>query len=168
MGGYLRTTDVHRVILVRKEVVMSMNRHTQADTVDSTRAQLVRGLALVVGAFFTVIGVAGFFVTGVDGFAEPTGETLLGFGVNPLHNAVHLVLGVAGLAMAWSLSAARAYGWVLAVGYGLVLVFGLVVDEGDSANILNINVADNLLHAITVIVGLIIALLPVSRTAPRR
>jgi hypothetical protein len=41
------------------------------------------------------------------------------------------VLGVAGLAMAWSLRAARAYGWLLVVGDGAVLVLGLVVDEGD-------------------------------------
>jgi hypothetical protein len=144
------------------------NRQTHAAAVDSTRVTVVRGLALGVGALFTVIGVAGFVVTGVDSFAEPTGETLLGFGVNPLHNIVHLVLGIAGLAMAWSLSTARAYGWVLAVGYGLVLVFGLVVDEGDSANILNINIADNVLHAVTVLAGLVIALLPVKRTAPRQ
>ena len=153
-------------MLEREETPMA-NRRTQTADVDSTMVNVIRGLALLVGALFTVLGVAGFVVTGVDSFAEPTGETLLGFGVNPLHNVVHLVLGIAGLAMAWSLSAARAYGWVLAVGYGLVLVFGLVVDEGDSANILNINVADNVLHALTVLVGLIIALLPVKRTAPR-
>lgn len=146
---------------------MASNQHTQDETVDMTRGKVVRGLALAAGALFTIIGAAGFFVTGVDAFAEPTGETLLGFGVNPLHNIVHLVLGIAGLALAWSLPTARAYGWILAVGYGLVLVYGLVVDEGDSSNVLNINVADNVLHAGTVIVGLIIALLPVRKTARR-
>lgn len=146
---------------------MAADRFTHTGSVDSTRAKVVRGLALLVGVFFTAIGLAGFLVTGIDSFAEPTGETLLGFGVNPLHNVVHLVLGIAGLAMAWSLRAARAYGWLLVVGYGAVLVLGLVVDQGDPANVLSINTADNVLHALTVVVGLVIALLPVTHTNRR-
>lgn len=145
---------------------MATNRLTPAATADATRLRVVRGLALLVGAFFTVIGVAGIVVTGFDAFAEPTDETLLGFGINPLHNTVHLVLGVAGLAMAWTLSTARAYGWLLVVGYGLVLVYGLIVDQDDAANVLNTNAADNGLHLVTVVVGLVIALLPVTRRAP--
>jgi hypothetical protein len=35
-------------------------------------------LALVIGAVYTLVGVVGFFVTGFDGFAEPSGELLLG------------------------------------------------------------------------------------------
>jgi hypothetical protein len=45
-------------------------------------------LAQVVGAVLTLVGVAGFF----------TGGTLLIFGINALHNVVHLVSGVLGLA----------------------------------------------------------------------
>ncbi len=117
-------------------------------------------LALVIGALFTLIGIAGFFVTGFDDFAEVTGETLLGFEVNPLHNIVHLVIGTAGLLMWRTLPGARAYGWGLFVGYGATFVYGLfAVDEPD-ANFLSINGADNGLHLVSALAGLATALLP--------
>lgn len=147
---------------------MASNRRSGVEAVDPTRVQVVRWLAAVTGALFTIIGIAGFFVTGFDDFFGPTGEELLGFGVNPLHTIVHLALGVAGLAMAWSLSTARIYGWLLVVGYGLVLIYGLIVEQEDSANVLNLNAADNWLHLVTIIVGLVIALLPVKTRAPAR
>lgn len=122
-------------------------------------------LALVIGAVFTLIGIAGFFVTGFDDFAEVTDETLLGFEVNPLHNIVHLILGLAGLAMWRSVSGAKAYGWALLVGYGAVFVYGLfAVDEPD-ANFLSLNDADNWLHLVTAAAGLATALWPARRTA---
>jgi Domain of unknown function (DUF4383) len=36
---------------------------------------------------------------GFDDFASHTDETLLGFEVNPLHNIVHIVVGIAGLVL---------------------------------------------------------------------
>jgi hypothetical protein len=76
-------------------------------------------LALAIGVIYTVIGIWGFFRTGFDGFAHHDGELLLGlFEVNPLHNIVHLVIGLAGIALWQPLSRARIYGWLLAVGYG--------------------------------------------------
>jgi hypothetical protein len=154
--------------LLPKEDTMATDHRRSLETVDPTRVAVVRWLALITGGVFTVIGLAGFAVTGFDQFAEPTQETLLGFGVNPLHNIVHLALGIAGLAMGWKLATARIYGWLLVVGYGLVLLFGLIVDREDPANILNINAADNWLHLATVVVGLVIALLPVRRRAESR
>jgi hypothetical protein len=133
------------------------------------RVSVVRGLAAVTGLVFLLVGIAGFVVTGFDDVASTTDETLLGFGVNPLHNLVHVVAGVAGLAMAGSLRLARVYGWLVAVGYGLTLLYGLFVTDNPDANVLNLNEADNWLHLAFVVVGLVIALLPVrSRTAAHR
>jgi hypothetical protein len=132
-------------------------------TVDDGRVRLVKGLAAGVGALFLVIGIAGFFVTGFDNFAEHTDETLLGFEVNPLHNLVHLLIGIAGLALARTLSGARSFGWILVVGYGLTLLYGLFAVDNPDANVLSINWADNWLHLASVLVGLVIALLPVRR-----
>lgn len=146
-----------------------MARMANPDTGDDTRINVVKGLALIVGILFTIIGLAGFAVTGFDQFAQRTGETLLGFEINPLHNIVHLILGVLGLVMWSRLSWARAYGWLLVVGYGAVLIWGLFSanrDETDG-NLLSLNTADNWLHAATVVVGLIIALLPVRRAVGR-
>jgi hypothetical protein len=41
------------------------------------------------------------------------------FQINPLHNIVHLAIGLAGLALWRRLDTAKTYGWLLAVGYGL-------------------------------------------------
>lgn len=121
-------------------------------------------LGLAFGAVYLLVGIVGFFITGFDDFAaHDTGETLLIFDINPLHNVVHVVIGIAGLVLSRTLAGARTYGWLLAVGYGAASVYGLLA-VGEDWDILNINAADNVLHIATALVGLVIALLPV-RTA---
>ncbi|MGY1712808.1 DUF4383 domain-containing protein [Geodermatophilus sp. SYSU D00758] len=127
-------------------------------------------LALAIGIIYTLIGIVGFFVTGFDDFAAHTpDETLLGFSINPLHNIVHIVIGVAGIALSRTLAAARTYGWLLAVGYGATFVYGLfAVDEDEPLNFLSINWADNWLHLVSALAGLLIALGPVRRAVETR
>jgi hypothetical protein len=121
-------------------------------------------LALVFGAVYLLIGIIGFFITGFDNFAgHGEDEALLGFMINPLHNIVHIVIGIAGLLLARTLAGARTYGWLLAVGYGAAFVYGLFA-VGEDWDFLNLNAADNVLHVATAVVGLVIALAPV-RTA---
>src|SRR5215217_3783372 len=84
-------------------------------------------LALVFGAVYLLVGIVGFFVTGFDDFAgNGQHEMLLIFMINPLHNIVHIVIGVAGLLLARTLAGARTYGWLLAVGYAAAFVYGLI------------------------------------------
>jgi hypothetical protein len=121
-------------------------------------------LALAFGTIYLLIGIIGFFVTGFDDFFAPdTGETLLGFEINGMHNVVHIVIGVAGLVLARTLAGARTYGWLLAVGYGAAFIYGLIA-LGKDWDFLSLNAADNVLHIATAVVGLVIALGPV-RTA---
>jgi hypothetical protein len=121
-------------------------------------------LGLAFGAIYLLVGIVGFFITGFDDFAgNSQHEMLLFFMINPMHNIVHIVIGVAGLLLARSLGGARTYGWLLAVGYTAAFVYGLLA-VGQDWDFLNINAADNVLHALTAVVGLVIALLPV-RTA---
>ncbi len=124
-------------------------------------------LALVVGLVFTLAGIAGFFVTGFDfisdfdEFFDPnTNQFLLGLEVNPAHNVVHLVLGLAGLALGMSKAGARAYGALLFVGYAATFVFGLFAVENRDINFLSLNMADNWFHLASALVGLVIAVLP--------
>ena len=140
--------------------------HGHAD-VDPGRAKAVKSLALAVGGVFLLVGLLGFAVTGFDNFAGVTNETLLGFELNPLHNLVHLAIGLAGLGLARTLSGARTYGWLLVVGYGATFLYGLFAVGRDDINFLSLNGADNGLHLVSVILGLVIALLPVggSRSA---
>jgi hypothetical protein len=121
-------------------------------------------LGLAFGAIYLLVGIVGFFITGFDDFAgNSQHEMLLFFMINPLHNIVHIVIGVAGLLLSRTLAGARTYGWLLAVGYAAAFVYGLFA-VGQDWDVLNINGADNVLHALTTVVGLVNALLPV-RTA---
>jgi hypothetical protein len=122
---------------------------------------------LAIGAVYTLIGVVGFFITGFDNFFGMSGNSLLGFMINPMHNVVHIVIGVAGLALSRTLSGARTYGWLLAVGYGAAFVYGLVA-IGKDWDFLNLNWADNILHLVTALAGLVIALGPVRTVAGAR
>ena len=128
----------------------------------STRTRGVsQWLALVIGAVYLLVGVLGFFVTGFDGFAEHDHDrTLLGFAINPLHNIVHLLIGLVGLALWSTPGRARTFGWLLAIGYGAAFVFGLIAVNNPSINFLNINAADNVLHVLSAAAGLAIALWP--------
>jgi hypothetical protein len=118
-------------------------------------------LSLAFGAIYLLVGIVGFFITGFDDFfAHNTEEKLLFFEVNGMHNVVHILIGVAGLVLGRTLAGARAYGWLLAVGYAAAFVYGLIA-IGEEWDFLSINAADNVLHAATVLVGLVIALMPV-------
>ena len=131
--------------------------HTTADRDGQDWRQT---LALVIGATYTLVGIAGFFVTGFDNFAgNGEGETLLGFELNPLHNVVHLLIGVMGL-LSWKRrDLTKAYGLALLVGYGATFVYGLFAAE-KSWDFLAINGADNGLHLASAIAGGIIATVP--------
>lgn len=113
----------------------------------------VRRAATGVGVIFLVIGVLGF-VPGVtsnfDGLSfagHQSDARLLGvFQVSVLHNVVHLLFGVAGLAMSRTVTGARTF---LVGGGAIYLVlwlYGLVVDQRSAANFVPVNGADNWLH----------------------
>ncbi|SMF21352.1 uncharacterized protein DUF4383 [Cellulosimicrobium cellulans J34] len=121
-------------------------------------------LALVIGIVYLLVGVVGFAITGFDEWTvHDHSQTLLVFAINPLHNVVHLLIGLLGVLL-WSRSAsARTYGWILAIGYGAAFVYGLIVVNDPEANVLNINGADNVLHAASAAAGLVIALWPARR-----
>ena len=110
-------------------------------------------LGLAFGAIYLLVGIIGFFVTGLDNFAgNEQHEMLLIFMINPLHNIVHILIGVVGLALSRTLAGAKTFGLLLAVGYGLAFIYG-VIAVGKDWDFLNINGADNVLHVLSAIVG---------------
>ncbi|EYR64005.1 hypothetical protein N866_16550 [Actinotalea ferrariae CF5-4] len=133
---------------------------TNATTGTTDRAPY-QYLALAIGVIYLLVGLAGFAVTGFDGFAaHDDSKSLLGFHVNPLHNIVHLIIGAAGVALWKTRRGARTYGWLLAIGYGATFLYGLVAVNNEDINFLNINGADNGLHIVSALAGLAIALWP--------
>jgi hypothetical protein len=109
--------------------------------------------AYVFGVTYLVVGLLGFVVTGISGFLDTEGESLLGFGINPLHNLVHVLIG--GVLVAAAVQGGEASRlWTRIVGavLGLVGILGFFI-VGTPANILALNVADNLLHLATALVA---------------
>ena len=132
-----------------------MTENTRVRSRSTASGTPVQAAAALVGAAFLLVGVLGFIpgITTDSGSLEPAGHEshaeLLGiFQVSVLHNVVHLLLGVAGIALARRPSSARAF---LVGGGALYLVlflYGLVVDKNSDANFVPLNSADNWLHLV--------------------
>ena len=113
----------------------------------------VQTVTLAVGAVFLLVGILGFvpgITSGVDqlSFAgHQSGAMLLGlFQVSILHNIVHLLFGVVGLALSRSWSGSRSYLiWGGAI-YLVLWIYGLVIGHESPANFVPLNTADNWLH----------------------
>ncbi|MET9508831.1 DUF4383 domain-containing protein [Streptomyces flavidovirens] len=113
----------------------------------------VQQAALLVGVVFLLVGVLGFIpgiTTDYDTmkFAEHDSEAkLLGlFQVSVLHNIVHLLFGIAGVAMARAASTARNFLIGGGVIYLALWLYGLFIDHDSAANFIPLNTADNWLH----------------------
>ncbi|HET7139377.1 MAG TPA: DUF4383 domain-containing protein [Arthrobacter sp.] len=108
-----------------------------------------------IGAVFLLVGVLGFIPGVTTNYGamnvagHESGAMLLGvFQVSVLHNIVHLLFGVAGIAMARTNAMAR---WFLLGGgivYLLLWIYGLVIDMNAAANFVPFNTADNWLHLV--------------------
>lgn len=113
----------------------------------------VQKAALAVGIMFLLIGVLGF-VPGITSnfgqleFATADSEALLLglFQTSILHNIVHLLFGVLGLAMARSVSGARTYLVFGGIVYLVLFLYGLLVGQESAANFVPLNLADDFLH----------------------
>ena len=133
--------------------------------------------ALAVGAVFLLVGILGFIpgiTTNYDTMTfagHHSNALLLGlFNVSILHNLVHLLFGVAGVLMARTFNAARAYLIGGGVIYLLLFIYGLVIDFNSAANFVPLNTADNWLHLVLAIamigLGLALSRSPVHANKP--
>jgi hypothetical protein len=114
-----------------------------------------RRFAQVFGAVYVAVGLLGFVVTGFSDFAAISSDKLILFGVNPLHNLVHIAVGAVWLAASRTESSARVVSALIGAVYLVVGVLGLFLAGGDSElNILNLNQPDNLLHFASALLGL--------------
>src|SRR4051794_19655446 len=140
---------------------------------------LLRTAAAVVGAVFLVVGVLGFIPGITSSYSEMTfaghnsEAKLLGvFQVSVLHNLVHVLFGIAGLALSRTRDGARTF---LVGGGAIYLVlwlYGLVVGQDSSANFVPVNTADDWLHFVLGLgmigLGLALARRPVSGAVTAR
>ncbi len=143
---------------------------TRATTTARTPVQIA---AAVFGVVFLLVGILGFIpgvTTNYDQLAAAghgSGALLLGvFAVSVLHNIVHLLFGVAGLAMARTPTGARNFLIWGGVIYLVLWLYGLLIDHGSQANFVPVNTADNWLHLglAVAMIGLGVALTRGTRT----
>ena len=125
--------------------------NTSADNTNA--AKLLRTAATVVGAVFLLVGILGFVpgITSNYGDLEfaghESGAELLGiFQVSILHNLVHVLFGLAGLAMARQARTAATYLIGGGAIYLVLFIYGLLIDHDSDANFVPLNDADNWLH----------------------
>lgn len=105
---------------------------------------LTKSVTWILGLVLILVGLAGFFVDG----------TLFVFKVDTVHNIIHLLSGVVGVAAASSSeSYSRLYLIVFGLVYAVVTVVGFV-NGGDILGIFQVNDADNYLHAAIAVVSL--------------
>lgn len=123
---------------------------------------LTRYFALIFGIIYIAVGVLGFVpalyshppasaphvsVTSEYGY-------LLGlFPVNVLHDIVHLLVGLAGLAAYSSFTNARLYARTLAIVYGLLTILGFIPTLDTVFGLIPIFGNDIWLHALSAIVA---------------
>jgi uncharacterized membrane protein YuzA (DUF378 family) len=117
------------------------------------RLPLVCRTAMAVGAVFLLVGILGFIPGITTNFDTMTfaghdsDAKLIGiFEVSVLHNLVHLLFGVLGLALGRRADTARYFLIGGGAVYLILWLYGLVIDKNDSANFVPLNTADDWLH----------------------
>jgi hypothetical protein len=106
--------------------------------------------ALLFGLVLVVVGILGFVPQVVS-----DGGLLLGiFGINALHNVVHVLTGLLGLVLGYYAGGASLFNKVGGVLYLVIFLVGTIALALGSELYLNLNWADNLLHlALALLVG---------------
>lgn len=116
---------------------------TQTDVQSSPSKQ--KTVALVFGAVFTLVGILGPILGGANG-------ELIIFGRNYLHDVVHLASGLVGLGAGFY--AAGEYAGEYLKGFGaiyLVVTIAGFAAPGLLADLIGLNMADNILHLVLAI-----------------
>jgi hypothetical protein len=115
----------------------------------------IQAAALLVGATFLLVGILGFIPGITTDYSDMTfaghesGAQLLGvFEVSVLHNIVHLLFGIAGLALARTARTSLLYLVGGGAIYLVLWVYGLVIDHESGANFVPLDDADNWLHLV--------------------
>lgn len=127
-----------------------------------------RAVAFILGIIFLGVGIAGFIpgfismpgdapVTGVYvpnlSFSDGYGHVFGLFPTNFLHNAIHIVVGVLGIAAATSFSGALVYNRGFAVAYTLIVLMGLLPATNTTFGLMPIYGNNVWFNAITAIIA---------------
>lgn len=109
--------------------------------------------ALAAGVLYVVTAVAGFLLIGLGNFPLLPKATLVIFGINPLHNLLHLTVGVLWIYAASSFRMARRVNIIVGAAFGTLTALGLMNFLG-FLGVNGIADPDNFLHLISAALSL--------------
>ena len=119
-----------------------------------------RTFAMIFGVVFLLVGIAGFIPPLNEPLhaghpqVNPEGALLLGlFPVNALHNGVHILFGIWGLAASRSLGASITYARGVAIIYAVLTIAGFIPDLNTMFGMTPLYGNDIWLHALLALVG---------------
>jgi len=120
----------------------------------------LRPAAAVLGLLYLALGIAGWLTpeTATVGHVT-TGQVIGLFSSSVVLNLVHTVVGVLGLLAATRHAGALIYCWVLFVGLLGMTAYGVLATAFSTPeDPINLNWADNWLHGLTAIAGLVLGI----------
>jgi hypothetical protein len=132
--------------------------------------QPAQWLAALIALALLVLGIVGFSRTGVSDWSSANTVTLMGFHLTPARCLVYVLAGAVGALLALLAGTSRLYGWLLVIGFGVLVLWGLALTGTFSSNPvsgagnpLGLESSDNWWHAAGLVLGLIVAVLPARR-----
>lgn len=151
-----------------------MVSRSHASDVATTTRRPVQKAALAVAIVFLLVGVLGFIPGITTDYSSMTfaghhsDAKLLGlFEVSVLHNIVHLLFGLAGIAVARTVSGARLYLIGGGAIYLVLWLYGLIIGQDSTANFVPLNPADDWLHLLLGLGMIALGLLTTRRARDR-
>ncbi|MEU0796884.1 DUF4383 domain-containing protein [Amycolatopsis sp. NPDC005961] len=132
---------------------------TSAETRSRSGAALLRPAVALLGLLYLALGIAGFLTPGTPALGI--------FGVTALLNLVHAVVGVLGLLAATRRTGSIIYCWVVFTAFAGMTAYGVLAAAfGNPEDPIAINWADNVLHGLTAVAGLVLGIAGARATAP--
>ena len=130
---------------------------------------LAAKVGVAFGAFYIVLGLVGFMVTGFGGaLTGEQGHAILGVSINQFHNIAHFGIGALLVVMSLQKNDAAAEGTVMGVGLFYVVAFILGVMSSDNLTILGVRGEGdpaNFFHLLSGVTLLLVGLLSSAATA---
>ncbi len=123
---------------------------------------MVQTAARIFGIIYLIVGIIGF----IPGISPPVGagapplilsgfyDNVIGlFTTNWLHDAVHILVGIGGIAAAASFAKSRTYWQSIAVIFAILFILGIIPATNTVFGLVPLFGADVWLHLLTVIVA---------------
>ncbi|MEV7044371.1 DUF4383 domain-containing protein [Amycolatopsis sp. NPDC051061] len=132
---------------------------TSAETRSRTGPVWLRPAVAVLGLLYLALGIAGFLTPETAAVGHETSRAVWIFSATSLLNLVHTAVGVLGLLAATRRPGSIIYCWVLFVGFAGMTAYGVLATAfATPEDPINVNWADNVLHGLTAVAGLVLGI----------